>query len=82
MFIHHPFEQHLIDLTYVFKILRKFKLKMNIEKCHFCVFEVEALGHKISNKGLLPLEKKVDAIEKMDSLNLSKSLVHSGDKVA
>jgi len=55
---------------------------MNIEKCHFCVFEVEALGHKISNKGLLPLEKKVDAIEKMDSLNLSKSLVHSGDKVA
>ena len=38
---------------------------MNIEKCHFCVFEVEALGHKISNKGLLPLEKKIDAIEKI-----------------
>ena len=36
---------------------------MNIEKCHFCVFEVEALGHKISKKGLLPLEKNVDAIE-------------------
>jgi len=36
---------------------------MNIEKCHFCVYEVEALGHKISNKGLLPLEKKVDVIQ-------------------
>ena len=43
-------EQHLIDLADVFKILRKFKLKMNIEKCHFWVFEVEALGHKISTK--------------------------------
>jgi len=60
-------EQHLIDLTNVFKILRKFKLKMNIEKCHFCVFEVEALGHTISNKGLLPLEKKIDAIKKLDN---------------
>ena len=40
---------------------------MNIEKYHFCVFEVEALEHKISNKELLPLEKKIDAIEKLDN---------------
>jgi len=59
-------EQHLIDLVNVFKILRKYKLKMNIEKCHFCVYEVEALGHRISNKGLLPIEKKVDAIQKLE----------------
>jgi len=59
-------EQHLIDLTNVFEILRNNKLKMNIEKCHFCVYEVEALGHKISNKGLLPIERKVDAIKNLD----------------
>jgi len=30
-------EHHLIDLSNVFKLLRKYnKLKLNIEKCHFC----------------------------------------------
>jgi len=53
-------------LANVFKILRIYKLKLNIEKCHFCVFEVEALGHKISIKGLFPIEKKTNAITKFD----------------
>jgi len=39
---------------------------MNIEKCHFCKYEVEALGHVITNRGLLPVEKKVEAINNMD----------------
>jgi len=38
---------------------------MNIEKCQFYVYEVEALEYKISNKGLLPIEKKVDTIHKI-----------------
>jgi len=41
------------------------KYKLNIEKRNFCVFKVEALGHKIFNKSLLPLEKKTDAINKL-----------------
>ena len=59
-------EQHLIDLDNVFKILRDNKLKMNIEKCNFCKYKVEALGHVITNRGLLPVEKKVEAINSMD----------------
>ena len=65
--VYSPFiEEHLIDLANVFKILRKYKLKLNIEKYHFCAFEVEVLGHKIFNKVLHPLEKITDAITKLD----------------
>jgi len=36
-------------------------------KCHFCIYEVEALRHKIPYKRLLPIEKKVDAIQKLEN---------------
>jgi len=60
-------EQHLKDLVSVFQILRENKLKINLEKCHFCMFEVEALGHKVTKKGLLLLENKVKAINNLDT---------------
>jgi len=60
-------EQHLLNLKEIFNILRKHKL--NIEKCHFYRYEVEALGHKVTNKGLLPIKKKVEAISKMNIPN-------------
>jgi len=59
----------LLDLKEVFNILRKHKLKLNIEKCRFYRYEVEALGHKVTNKGLLPIKKKVEAISKMNIPN-------------
>jgi len=62
-------EQHLLDLKEVFNILRKHKLKLNIEKCHFYRYEVEALGHKVTIKGLLPIKKKVETISKMNIPN-------------
>ena len=52
------FENHLIHLSKIFNILRKYNLKLNIEKWHFCQTEIEALGHKVTTDGLLPLEKK------------------------
>jgi len=58
-------EQHIIDLGKVFQILRDNKLKLNIEKCSFCKFEVDALGHKVTNKGLLPIDKKIEAINQL-----------------
>jgi len=61
-------KQHL-DLKEVFNILRKHKLKLNIEKCHFYRYEVEALGHKVTNKGLLLIKKKVEDISKMNIPN-------------
>jgi len=45
--------------------LRDNKLKLNIEKCSFCKFEVDALGHKVTNKGLLPIDKKIEAINQL-----------------
>ena len=45
-------EQYLLDLKEVVYILRKLKLKLNIEKCHFYRYVVEALWHKVTNKGL------------------------------
>lgn len=66
------FENHLIHLTKVFEILRKHKLKLNIEKCNFCQYEIETLGHIVIVKGLLPLEKKTLAIMNMKpSTNVS-----------
>jgi len=62
-------EQYLLDLKEVVYILRKLKLKLNIEKCHFYRYEVEALGHKVTNKGLLPIKKKVEDISKMNLPN-------------
>jgi len=59
------FEKHLIYLSKVFNILRKYNLKLNIEKCHFCQTEIEALGHKVTTDGLLPLDKKTLSIMNM-----------------
>eukprot|EP00833_Pecoramyces_ruminatium_P007356 jgi/Orpsp1_1/1181388/evm.model.c7180000077042.1 len=57
------FSNHLIDLSKVFEILRENKLKVNIEKCCFCQPEIDALGHRVTTDGLLPLSKKVESIK-------------------
>jgi len=56
------FSQHLKDLEDVFRILRKYNLKINIEKCKFCRKEIEVLGHLVSTEGLRPIESKVKNI--------------------
>jgi len=62
-------KQNLLDSKEIFNILSKHKLKLNIEKYHFYRFEVEALGHKVTNKGILPIKKKVEANSKMNIPN-------------
>ena len=57
-------EEHLIHIQQVLEIFRKHKLKINIEKCQFFRTEVEVLGHKLSTKGLSPMESKIEAIKK------------------
>jgi len=48
----------------VLDVLKRNKLKINIEKCSFMLSEVEVLGHKVSSKGLHPMESKVQSIAK------------------
>jgi len=56
-------EEHLQHIEQVLKIFKEHKLKINIEKCSFMQTEVEVLGHKVSAKGLSPLDDKVKAIK-------------------
>jgi len=56
------FEQHLLHLEKVFKILAENGLKVNFEKCSFFKEEVELLGHTLSTNGLSPLPSKVKVI--------------------
>ena len=52
-------------LAYVFKCLKKLdddNLRINLQKCHFAETEIEWLGYKFTQTGILPLESKTAAI--------------------
>lgn len=56
-------EQHMIsNLKEVFEICRKTNLKLNPEKCNFFNSEVTFLGHKCTDKGILPDDSKYEKI--------------------
>lgn len=55
---------HLKNLKEVFETCRKFNLKLNPEKCNFFRNEVTFLGHKITDKGILPDDSKFEVINK------------------
>ncbi|KAL7825671.1 hypothetical protein SRHO_G00334090 [Serrasalmus rhombeus] len=55
--------QHLRTLDLVLSRLEEAGLRLKRSKCVFMAPEVEYLGHKISARGLQPLEKKVQAIK-------------------
>lgn len=55
-------KDHLTNLQSVFLNCRKFNLKLNATKCQFFKAEVTYLGHRCTNKGLLPGNIKLDAI--------------------
>ena len=55
-------EHHLSNLKQVFERLRHYNLKVNAQKCKFFNTEVTYLGHKITDRGLLPDDSKFNAI--------------------
>eukprot|EP00833_Pecoramyces_ruminatium_P003578 jgi/Orpsp1_1/1177610/evm.model.c7180000062132.1 len=55
-------EEHLKDLNDVFRIIKDNGLKVNIEKCHFFMKEVEVLGHMLTTKGIKPVSAKIEVI--------------------
>ena len=56
------FNQHLLDLYEVFKLLAKANLKLNSEKCTFAMSEVEFLGYVVSADGIKPNPDKVRSL--------------------
>jgi hypothetical protein len=55
----------IFDLTETFDNLRKFKMKLNPEKCTFGVPSGKLLGYMVSHHGIDPNPEKVPAITKM-----------------
>ncbi len=59
------FEEHMKDLSEVFQRLRASGLQLNRSKCHFLKEEFTYLGHIVSEEGIRPDPKKIEAILKM-----------------
>lgn len=57
-------KHHLANLKEVFETCRRCNLKLNPQKCNFFRKEVTYLGHKITDKGILPDDSKYQIINK------------------
>jgi hypothetical protein len=57
-------EDHLKHLRDVLERLRKAKLKINAEKCHFCTQEAHFLGHVVGTHGVAPDPEKIEKVDK------------------
>jgi hypothetical protein len=53
------FEEHLQKLELVFSRLSEAGLKINANKSHFAVSEIEYLGYWITRNGIQPVHKKL-----------------------
>ena len=56
------FEEHLQILREVFGRLRRVRLRLNPDKCRFCVDRLKYLGHIMNQDGLRTNSEKVRAI--------------------
>lgn len=64
-------QHHLQNLTKVFDRIRKYNLKLNLKKCKFFNTEVTYLGHRITDKGILPDSSKYSTISNYPTPNNS-----------
>jgi len=60
-------KQHISDLKEVFQALRKYRMRLNPEKCAFGVEGGEFLGFMVTNQGIEANPEKCKAITKMRS---------------
>jgi hypothetical protein len=68
------FEEHLQQLELVFSRLSEAGLKVNANKSHFAVFEIEYLGFWMTRDGIHPVHKKVKAIQCIAPLTTRKQV--------
>ena len=62
MVVGRTFDEHLDNLSEVFKRLRENNFHLRLEKCHFFCSSVEYLGHVVSANGVQPSPDKVKAV--------------------
>lgn len=58
-------DEHYNHLKLLFQQLDKFGLTINLDKCSFCVTELDFLGYRITNNGITPTEQRVEFFKKM-----------------
>ena len=70
-FIHLTAEEHMDDLIYLFKVLRKYGLKLSPHKCQFFKKKIVYMGLEFQIQGdkvcYTPLKDKCDAIRNLES---------------
>eukprot|EP00957_Ditylum_brightwellii_P200355 15274459-Ditylum_brightwellii.AAC.1 len=68
------YEEHLGKLDKVLKKVEKAGLKVSMNKSFFAQQELEYLGYWITQLSIMPLAKKVTAIQKYSHLRIGSSL--------
>ena len=68
-------EEHLNTLEKLFKRLSDSGLSLAMDKCVFGVDSIDYLGYNISQQGMAPIEKKVEALQKFPSPTKQKELL-------
>lgn len=61
----HTEEEHLVNLQKLFERLRKFRLRLNPNKCTFGVRSGKLLGFLVSERGIEVDPAKIKAIQEM-----------------
>ena len=80
-FIHWTAEEYMDDLIDLFKVLRKYGLKLSPHKCQFFKKKIVYMGLEFQIQEdkvcYTPLKDKCDAIRNLESQRLSDKLEHS-----
>ena len=81
MFIHSTGKEHMDDLTDLFKVLRKYGLKLSPHKCQFFKKKIVYMGLEFQIQEdkvcYTPLKDKCDAMRNLESPKLLDKLEHS-----
>jgi hypothetical protein len=56
-------QEHISNSKLIFKKLREYRLKVQLDKCEFLRKEVEFLGHIVTPEGIKPNPKKISYTE-------------------
>jgi len=75
-------EDHLTHLQETFKILRKYNMKLNPEKCVFGVGSGKFLGFMVSNRGIEINPDKIKAIEDITIVDSVKAVQRLTGRIA
>uniref|UniRef100_A0A0N5BSI2 RNA-directed DNA polymerase n=1 Tax=Strongyloides papillosus TaxID=174720 RepID=A0A0N5BSI2_STREA len=71
-------EEHLESLCHLFSLLKKYNLKLSLQKSTLCSTRIQMLGHELSSEGLQPSEEAcrlVRDIKKPDGLDALKRII-------